>query len=122
MKITAFYPTVATRDTEKIIKDMEKVGFRIIHQRFDLFDEGDTEYVLENENGQRMDVVSCPEIDEDRYVVRINVDDFDEAMKIYTEQGFTVCKGPRILPDSKNIVLFAPGKLPILLMQHIKKD
>lgn len=122
MKITAFYPTIATNNTEKVIKDMEKLGFRIIHRRFDLFEKGDTEYVLETENGQRMDVVSCPEIEENFYAIRVNVDDFDEAMKIYAEEGYTVFKGPSILPDSKNVTLFAPDKLPVLLMQHIKKD
>ena len=122
MKITAFYPAVITNNAEAVIASMEKFGFRVIHKRKRIIDDCKIECVLENENGGRMDVVCDPEVAADYYVTRVNVDDFDEAMKMYAEDGFTVLKGPHILPDSKNAVLVSPGNLQIMLMQHIKEQ
>lgn len=120
MKITAFYPALITNDAASAIRSIEKFGFRIVHERKNIIDEGDTEYVLENESGSRFDIVHNPHTDHDYYSTRVNVDDFDEALKLYAEDGFTVIMGPQILPDSKNAVLAAPGKLEIMLMQHLK--
>ena len=122
MKITAFYPAIITKNASAVIECTEKLGFRVIHKRNNIIDDGSVEYVLENEDGNRFDVVHKPEISEDLYVTRVNVDDFDEALKMYAEDGFTVLKGPQILPDSKNALLASPGKLQVMLMQHIKKE
>lgn len=62
-----------------------------------------------------------PSVSGELHAIRVNVDNFEEAMKIYNDEGFTVFKGPNILPDSKNVLLAAPDKPLILLMQHIKK-
>lgn len=122
MEISAFYPAVVTDDAAKIIEKMKKFGFSVIHQRNISSVEGVGEYVMANANNQRMDIVSDPSVSGALHAIRVNVDNFEEAMKIYNDEGFTVFKGPNILPDSKNVLLAAPDKPLILLMQHIKKD
>ena len=122
MKITAFYPAVITDDAEKVVEKMKKFGFNVIHQRIISPDEGVSEYVMASENNQRTDVVCDPTASGELHAIRVNVDDFDEAVKMYGDEGFTVVKGPSVMPDTKNVRLAAPGKPLILLMQHIKKD
>lgn len=120
MKITAFYPAILTKNADKIIEHQSKFGFSVIHERDDLFCPGDKEYVLENENGKRMDVVYVEELEKNCFMVRVNVDDFDEALNIYLNDGFTIFKGPSIDDCSKNVLLNCPDGELIMLMQHIK--
>lgn len=122
MNITAFYPAILTSSSEKVIASFERMGFSIIHQRSSVFGDGEKEYVLENETKQRVDIVLIPEFEEDVHAVRVNVTDFDEALKTYYAEGFSVVKGPALFPDSKNVLLHSPSNLLVMVMQHIQND
>lgn len=119
MNITAFYPTVLTATPEKVIRSAETMGFSVIHQRSGVIDPNETEYVLENEQKQRMDVVHVPSNEKDVYSTRMNVDDFDDALKTLLAEGYSLIKGPHVLPSSKNALLRSSTNLEIMLMQHL---
>lgn len=116
MKILAFYPVLMTHNSEKAIEDMKKYGFQIIHERNNFLVEGDSEYVLEDNNGHRIDIVNTPDITEDMHAIRVNVDDFDEAVKAFGEDGYTVALGPTITESSKNVILRTPGNQALMVM------
>ena len=58
----------------------------------------------------------------DLTVIRINVDDFDEAMKFFADKGFFNPLGSRTIDggSSKDAILLAPSGFGIGLIQHIK--
>lgn len=121
MKIKSLYPALITSKSEETIEFMKKSGFFIVHKRNDLFEPGETEYVLENTAGNRMDIVSVPSETTDSYAVRINVDNFEDALQSCIEDGFTVLKGPNTKYNSKNTLLRSQNNMLVFLMQHISE-
>lgn len=78
---------------------------------------------MKNANGFYLDI-SQPgvEFPRDLVAIRINVDDFDEARKVFEEHGFKSNTG-QIVEDSssKSIGMYAPSGFQISLVEHIKK-
>ena len=127
MKITSFNPLICTRHADEIVKIFEELGFETTHVKEKLNDEDITEFRLKDANGFHVDVSSAGDklpMPNDITVIRINVDDFDEAMKYFTDKGFFNPMGNRIIDggSSKDAILFAPSGFEIRLIQHIKNN
>ncbi len=125
MKITSFNPLICTRHADEIVKIFEELGFETTHVKEKLNDEDITEFRMKDANGFHVDVSSAGDklpMPNDITVIRINVDDFDEAMKYFTDKGFFNPLGNRIIDggSSKDAILFAPSGFGIRLIQHIK--
>ena len=125
MKITSFNPLICTRHADEIVKILEELGFETTHVKEKLNDEDITEFRMKDANGFHVDVSSAGDklpMPNDITVIRINVDDFDEAMKYFTDKGFFNPMGNRIIDggSSKDAILFAPSGFGIRLIQHIK--
>lgn len=123
MNITSLYPAIVTGNPAPVSAHLEKLGFRMIHSRSGLLEEGLVEQIFENESGQRMDIVSIKNFGADTYCVRVNVDDFDAALKFYADEGYDIYEGPTVLPTSKNVLLRSRlTNLLIMVMQHTAKE
>ena len=122
MKITTFDPLIITKESESVIAVFEALGFERRHRNDNIPDrEGIVGVRMENENGYHVDIVQSGNVQSDQMTVRINVDDFDEAYKMFEERGFkSNTDKPIVMPSSKSIGLTAPSGFRISLAQHIK--
>ncbi|MBQ9383445.1 MAG: hypothetical protein IJT87_04360 [Ruminiclostridium sp.] len=122
MKITTFDPLIITKESESVIAVFEALGFERRHRNDKIPDrEGIVGVRMENENGYHVDIVQSGNVQSDQMTVRINVDDFDEAYKMFEERGFkSNTDKPIVMPSSKSIGLTAPSGFRISLAQHIK--
>ncbi|MCQ2050185.1 MAG: VOC family protein [Candidatus Saccharibacteria bacterium] len=117
MKVTAFNPALVTNNPDESIGFFKKLGFKIIKKlTFDSVN--DIEYILENESGQRMDIVYDEKIQKNMNVCRINVDDFDEAVNIFSEHGFKFIIEPLVTKTSKVVAFETPNHYIIFILQE----
>ncbi len=78
---------------------------------------------MENTEGFHVDVVSTTTPRErDEMLIRMNVDDFDEAYALLTAQGFKNVKGDETidLKSTKAVTMEAPTGFRISIVKHIK--
>lgn len=85
MKITSFNPLIVTRDPESAIKLFEEMGFKIHHTKEGISINNRTNVRMKDSNGFHVDIT---EGENDWTMIRINVDDLNEAIKFLEERGF----------------------------------
>ena len=115
------YPAIVCKDAEMIAKFYEdNFGFKVAHKLSSLTGEKEEDaiWVMENEAGIRFDIIN---MDLPFSIsIRVNVDDFDEALKFYKAEGFVENCAPVCGKSSKRVLLSKFDQTPILLIQHIK--
>ena len=129
MKITGFNPTILTSDLESMYRLFEEMGFEKKHERNNIAGEFDNSAVdssirLKNEDGFCVDINSFEGIPRDVTLIRINVDDFDEAYQFLKDRGFRNFMGEGnflVTPFLKGAHMESPSGFGIMLMQHIKE-
>jgi adenylate cyclase class IV len=127
MKITSFDPLIMTTDTESAIKLFEELGFESSHTKDDMDDRADIIGVrMKDPNGFHVDICTAnsDRIERDLTVIRMNVDDFDEAAELLKKNGFRESK---VVPSnytssSKYAFFVSPSGFIIDLIKHIKKE
>ena len=128
MKITGFNPAILTSDMKAMVSLFEDLGFEQRHERDNIsteFDNSavDTSIRMKNADGFCADINSFEGIPRDETLIRINVDDFDEAYQFFTDRGFRNFMGEgKLLVTSffKGAHLVSPSGFGIMLMQHLK--
>ena len=127
MKITNFSPLIVTKDAAALIELFEALGFEKRHKKTGINDEDISSTTLKytNEDGKEfyMTVSQAP-VPQDMASIRMNVRDFDEAYKLFLDNGFKNTQGDRITETgtSKSTMLIAPSRFTITVTEHIKKD
>ena len=120
MKITGFNPLIATKEAESAIALFETLGFEKSHKKEGIGEQYMTTIRLKDTNGFHVDVAAA-DYPQDVMIIRINVDDFDEALKFFTDRGFFDPLGNEIHSgSSRDAILVAPSGFPIRLIQHLK--
>ncbi len=78
---------------------------------------------MKNADGFAVDVTKMPELPVDSTFIRMNVDDFDEALGLLTEKGFKNYYGDLIIEteDARIAFLQSPSGFVIELVKHFKK-
>lgn len=129
MKITSFNPMIVTKDADNIVKLFEDLGFEKHHTKAGIEGGGDndTSIRMKDANGFHVDVVSASQTPQDQMSIRINVDDFEEAYKFFTDRGFTnpaSPKGNKIVDTGSSTAayLISPSGFAITLIKHVNKD
>lgn len=126
MKITGFNPMILTKaeDAEAVIKTFEELGFERRHNKVNETDMAFNEVRMKDASGNHVDVVSgkLGLLERDLSIVRINVDDFDEAAELLLSKGFRESKIiSRFRTETSKYAFFvAPSGMIIDLVQHIK--
>lgn len=124
MKITSFNPLIVTKDAENVIKLFESLGFERRHSiDANTGKEDFTSVRLKNAEGFYVDVANVESVPRDMTLIRMNVDDFDEAYKFLTERGFTNPKGGKTVETetNKSMMMVSPSGFAFDLCQHIKE-
>ena len=126
MEITAFNPSIITKDAETVIKLFEALGFERRHKKTGINDEDITSVSMKytNEDGKvfRVNITQAP-VPKDITSIRMNVRDFDEAYKLLEEKGFQNAQGSKITDtgSSKATMMVSPSGFAISLSEHIRK-
>ena len=120
MKITSCNPLILSKDAESAIKLFEAFGFEKQHSHATPIGVMDT--TMKNADDFRVDIADTPNLPQDRTIIRINVDDFDEAYEYLLSKGFTHQSG-RIVEDdsSKSAMLVSPSGFAFDLAYHKKQ-
>ena len=124
MKITSFNPLIITRDPEPTIRLFEEMGYERHHTKTGIGEGMRTDVRMEDANGFNVDVAGA---DGEWTLIRINVDDFDEAIEFFTAHGFrkprhgtahkTVETG-----SSKYTMLVSPTGFIVAISKHFRKS
>lgn len=124
MKITTFNPLIVTKDSESAIKMFEELGFEKRHTITVQSSGKDiTSVRMKDQGGFYVDVSQVDGIPRDMTLIRMNVDDFDEAYKFLKEKGFRNAKDNDNTVDTKtnrSCMMISPSGFAFDLCQHIK--
>ena len=126
MKITGFNPMILTKeaDAEANIQLFEALGFERRHNKNNEMEVAFNEVRMKDANGFHVDVISGKRnmLERDMTIIRINVDDFDEAAQRLLNNDYRESKiiGKLHTETSKYAFYVAPSGLVVNLVQHIK--
>lgn len=123
MKITTFNPLIVSKDAENVIKVFEALGFERRHSI--TVNSGGNDILnvrMKDANGFYVDVAQVDSIPRDMTLIRMNVDDFDEAYQFLLSQGFKNTKGDATVDTAtnKSACMISPTGFAFDLCQHIK--
>ena len=124
MKITAFNPLIITRDPDTAIELFEKLGFKQRHIKQNISEIKTTDVRMKDENGFYVDIAQG---DGEYTMIRINVDDFDEAIEFFMSHGFRKPHHERAhktvdTGSSRYTMVVSPSGFPINISEHIRKE
>ena len=126
MTITSFNPLIVTKDAEATIALFEALGFKRRHTKTGINDNDITSVRIryEGEDGKvfHVDVTSAP-VPQDITSVKMNVRDFEEAMKLFEEKGFTNMQGEKITNTGSSIATMvkSPSGYTVSVSEHIRE-
>lgn len=123
MKISSFNPLIITSNAADTIKLFEELGFERRHQKTGINDKDITSVSMKDANGFHVDVTQVDKVPQDMTLIRMNVDDFDEAYEFLTARGFKNAQGDKVTDtgSSKATMMVSPSGYSISLVKHIKK-
>ena len=123
MKITTFNPLIVTGNADATIKLFEALGFERRHKI--TVNSGGNDIVnvrMKNADGFYVDVAQIDGVTRDMTMIRMNVDDFEEAYNFLIGRGFKNPKGDHTVDTKSNrsACLISPTGFAFDLCQHIK--
>ena len=125
MKITAFDPIILSPKSGDVIRFFEELGFEKTHAPVTEVEIGEIQTTrMKNENGFHVDVAEDIEnIPNDRMLIRMNVDDFEEAYDIFIKHGFKNTRGDGTIntKTSKAATMVSPSGFSVVIVKHIRK-
>ena len=123
MKITTFNPMILTPKAEETIKLFEELGFEKRHApTVDTGKSMVTSTRMKNADGFCIDIAGVDSLPQDMQIIRMNVDDFDEAYEMLIARGFTNSGGEQVVETAanKSALMISPSGFKFDLCQHIK--
>ena len=131
MKITTFNPMILTKKPEETISLFEALGFERHHHKSDETENEEQSLAfssvrMKDANGFYVDVCTADSdrIERDLTIIRMNVDDFDEAAELLKKNGFRESKIAPVnyTSSSKYAFFISPSGFIIDLIKHIEKE
>lgn len=125
MKITSFNPLIVTSDAEKAIKLFEELGFEKRHSITVTSTSGNdvTSVRMKDAGGFYVDVAQVDSMQRDITLIRMNVDNFEEAYEYFKARGFKNSSGDATVDSRTNrsAMMISPSGFAFDLCQHIKE-
>ena len=124
MKITTFNPLIITRDPDAAIELFEKLGFKQHHVKQNISEIKTTDVRMKDENGFYVDIAQG---DGEYTMIRVNVDDFDEAIEFFMSHSFRKPNHERAhktvdTGSSRYTMVVSPSGYILAVSQHIKEN
>lgn len=121
MKIRYTSPIVFTNDASNIIAQMEAVGFHKTHVKDEIADTGVISTSMKNDMDQPLVVVQAPGFPATFSGIRLNVENFAEALEEFTKMGYTNLQaGSTDTGSSYATLLRSPEGVFVSLAEHLK--
>ena len=121
MKITSFNPLIVTSKQEEYKQLFEELGFEQRHRKVSGVSADINTVRMKDTNDFHVDIAGVSQMQHDMMIIRMNVDDLDEACNILTAHGFKPQEGSASLtPSSKAIMMVSPSGFAIDVVKHIK--
>lgn len=119
IKLTNEVGAVVTKDVEEVMNYLDKLyGFKVVHKIDNCLIYHDVMYVLENPYGVRLEVIKDNDASDYVNAMHLTVEDFDEVMKVYKENGFEVEKEE--VNEQAKCALVKKDKDVLFVVEHIK--
>ena len=125
MKITTFDPLIVSPKAADAVKVFEDLGFVKTHAPVTETETGENLTVrMKDSNGFHVDVSQVDSFPQDVTMIRMNVDDFEEAYSILKAHGFKNTRGDGTLDtkSAKEATMVSPSGFRIALVKHVKKE
>ena len=125
MEITTFNPLIVSSKAGELIALFEVLGFEKSHApSIDVGYSDITFTRMTDGNGHHVDIAEVKNIPQDKTIIRMNVDNFQEAYDLLTANGFRNPMGERTIDTEtrKSANLVSTSGLEFQLIQHIKKE
>ncbi len=124
MQITTFNPLIITEDPEPTIQLFEELGFERHHAKSGIGINGITDVRMKNADGFYVDVAQGSG---NWTMIRMNVRDFDEAIKFLLDHGFRRARHEAAKDDietesSKIAIMVSPSGYILSVSEHIRKN
>lgn len=124
MKVSTIKPLIVSKDTKDIIELYNALGFSEKYYRGN----GDIEEteadctILTDENNNRILISQSDVVEKEMSAIHINVDDFDETVKLFESKGYT-CPTGQTKKTATSIVrmMISPKGTAVVISHHIKK-
>jgi hypothetical protein len=121
MKITSFNPLIVTTEQAECQKVFEELGFEQRHNKVSGVNEDIHTVRMKDSNGFHVDITKVVKLDRDMTIIRMNVDDLEEAYTLLTAHGFKAVDGSTSLTSSsKSVLMASPSGFSIDIVKHIK--
>ena len=121
MKITSFNPLIVTKDAEFAIALFEALGFEKRHNKISGVSADINTVRMKDAGGFHVDITKANALERDMTIIRMNVDDLDEACQLLTAHGFKAVQGSNSLtPSSESVLMASPTGFAIDIVKHIK--
>lgn len=124
MKITTFNPMILTASAEENIRLFEELGFEKRHApTVDIGTGTVTCTRMKNADGFCIDIADLKNMPQDMTIIRMNVDNFEEAYEFLKSKGFTNPRGDGTVDTktNKSCMMKSPSGFAFDLCQHIKE-
>ena len=121
MKITTFDPMIISPKAEDVIKLFEEIGFEKTHAPVTTIETGDIPSTRMKNGKFHVDVADLNVIPQDLTVIRMNVDNFEEAYNILISHGFKNTRGDNTVDtkSDKAASMDSPSGFKIILIEHM---
>jgi hypothetical protein len=116
---------ILSKNADEIIKLFEDLGFEKKHTPTVETGKGMvTSTRMKNADGFHIDIADVKTVPQDMTIIRMNVDNFDEAYDMLEEKGFTHPGGSKAVEtaSNKSAMMTSPSGFAFDLCQHIKED
>ena len=119
MEITYTSPIVFTSDSSKIISQMEAIGFKVTHKKENAGGTGVVFISMKDSNNHPMMIAENARFTTPFSGIRINVDNFDEALKELTALGYmNLQQGATDTGTSHATLLRSPEGIFVSIGEH----
>lgn len=115
---------IITSKAEEVIKLFEALGFAKTHAPSVNIETGEvTDVRMKHPEGYHVDVAGVDKLPKDMTIIRMNVDNFEEAYDLLISRGFKNNRGDGLVEtaSAKSATMISPSGFMISLIQHIKK-
>ncbi len=121
MKITGVNPLILTKNPEELVKQYEKLGFKVSHESKGLSAPDKTDLILSDDENHRIDIAEGT-VETDLHMIRMNVSDFDEALELLKSLGYVSTSGESFIESatSKSVIMKGPTGSYINIVKHTK--
>jgi hypothetical protein len=116
---------ILSKNANEIIKLFEDLGFETKHAP--TVDTGKSMVKstrMKNADGFHIDIADVQSMPQDMTIIRMNVDNFDEAYDMLEKKGFTHRGGKQAVETASNrsAMMTSPSGFAFDLCQHIKEE